>query len=77
MLVGKMGEEAVHLGHADPSLLGLEENTMIASLCDLLERIWSHGLLQKQVINQIHLSYYLKKYEYPPMCYIHLPIPIK
>ena len=44
-----MGEEAVQLGHADPALLGLEENTMIASLCDLLERIWSHGLTQKQV----------------------------
>lgn len=44
-----MGEEAVQLGHADPTLLGLEENTMIASLCDLLERIWSHGLTNKQV----------------------------
>lgn len=49
MLVGKMGEEAVQLGHSDPTLLGLEENTMIANLCDLLERIWSHGLLQKKV----------------------------
>ncbi|XP_067950634.1 DENN domain-containing protein 5B-like isoform X2 [Watersipora subatra] len=48
MLVGKMGEEAVQLGHADPTLLGLEENTMIASLCDLLERIWSHGVTHKQ-----------------------------
>ena len=44
-----MGEEAVQLGHADPTLSGLEENTMIASLCDLLERIWSHGLTHKQV----------------------------
>ena len=44
-----MGEEAVQLGHADPTLLGIEENTTIASLCDLLERIWNHGLVHKQV----------------------------
>lgn len=46
----KMGHEAVELGHADANITGLEENTLIASLCDLLERIWSHGLQVKQVI---------------------------
>jgi hypothetical protein len=49
MLVQKMGQEAVDLGHGDMTVVGVEENTLIASLCDLLERIWSHGLQQKQV----------------------------
>ena len=44
MLVAKMGHEAVELGHGDQSLTGVEENTLIVTLCDLLERIWSHGL---------------------------------
>ncbi|KAJ9601188.1 hypothetical protein L9F63_000656, partial [Diploptera punctata] len=48
MLVEKMGTEAVELGHGEGSLVGVEENTLIASLCDLLERIWSHGLQNKQ-----------------------------
>ncbi|KAL3204949.1 hypothetical protein MRX96_041075 [Rhipicephalus microplus] len=48
MLVEKMGVEAVELGHADASITGLEENTLLASFCDLLERIWSHGLQAKQ-----------------------------
>ena len=49
MLVQKMGQEAVDLGHGDASVSGVEENTLIASLCDLLERVWSHGLLTKEV----------------------------
>lgn len=44
-----MGREAVELGHGEANITGLEENTLIASLCDLLERIWSHGLQVKQV----------------------------
>nr|XP_035111757.2 DENN domain-containing protein 5B isoform X4 [Callithrix jacchus] len=48
MLVEKMGHEAVELGHGEANITGLEENTLIASLCDLLERIWSHGLQVKQ-----------------------------
>nr|XP_006818506.1 PREDICTED: DENN domain-containing protein 5A [Saccoglossus kowalevskii] len=48
MLVEKMGQEAVELGHGEVKLTGVEENTLIASLCDLLERIWSHGLQTKQ-----------------------------
>lgn len=39
MLVEKMGREAVELGHGEVSITGVEENTLIASLCDLLERI--------------------------------------
>lgn len=49
MLVEKMGKEALQLGHADASVNGLEENTLVASFCDLLERIWAHGLIKKQV----------------------------
>lgn len=52
MLVEKMGREAVELGHGEVSITGVEENTLIASLCDLLERIWSHGLQVKQVRKQ-------------------------
>lgn len=52
MLVEKMGREAVELGHGEVSITGVEENTLIASLCDLLERIWSHGLLVKQVASR-------------------------
>ncbi|XP_050393892.1 DENN domain-containing protein 5B isoform X2 [Patella vulgata] len=48
MLVVKMGREAVELGHGELSITGVEENTLIASLCDLLERIWSHGLQTKK-----------------------------
>lgn len=44
-----MGREAVELGHGEVNITGVEENTLIASLCDLLERIWSHGLQVKQV----------------------------
>jgi len=58
MLVEKMGTEAVELGHGsgEMSLVGVEENTLIASLCDLLERIWSHGLQNKQVCGTLSLS---------------------
>lgn len=44
-----MGHEAIELGHGDANINGVEENTMIASLCDMLERIWSHGLQSKKV----------------------------
>ena len=49
MLVQKMGQEAVELGHGEATLSGVEENTLIASLCELLERIWSHGIQTKKV----------------------------
>ncbi len=44
MLVNKMPE--VQLGHAI-SISGVEEDMLIGSLCDLIERIWSHGLHSK------------------------------
>ena len=48
MLVLKMGKEAVHLGHNDIGITGVEENTLVATFCDLLERVWAHGLKKKQ-----------------------------
>ncbi|XP_034719370.1 DENN domain-containing protein 5B-like isoform X5 [Etheostoma cragini] len=65
MLVEKMGREAVELGHGDANITGLEENTLIASLCDLLERIWSHGLQVKQGKSALwsHLLHYQAREE--------------
>lgn len=41
MLLEKMGSEAVALGlSGEVTVIGVEENTMIASLCDLLEKVW-------------------------------------
>lgn len=55
-----MGREAVELGHGEVNITGVEENTLIASLCDLLERIWSHGLQVKQGKSALwsHLLHY-------------------
>ncbi|XP_050672617.1 DENN domain-containing protein 5A isoform X3 [Leptidea sinapis] len=48
MLLEKMGTEESDLGLGpEVSITGVEENTMIASLCDLLERMWSHGVQHK------------------------------
>ncbi|KAI2662212.1 DENN domain-containing protein 5A [Labeo rohita] len=65
MLVEKMGREAVELGHGEVSITGVEENTLIASLCDLLERIWSHGLQVKQGKSALwsHLLHYQESKE--------------
>ncbi|XP_063737521.1 DENN domain-containing protein 5A isoform X2 [Eleginops maclovinus] len=70
MLVEKMGREAVELGHGEVSITGVEENTLIASLCDLLERIWSHGLQVKQGKSALwsHLLHYQESKEKTPGC---------
>uniref|UniRef100_A0A5K3FFI6 UDENN domain-containing protein n=1 Tax=Mesocestoides corti TaxID=53468 RepID=A0A5K3FFI6_MESCO len=47
MVIQKMGQEALHLGHNYQSVSEVEENTLVSGLCDLLERIWSHGLQKK------------------------------
>ena len=76
-----MGKEALHLGHADSGIQGVEvgclkfcsiefdidqifgaylliktktlvlfqENTLVAGFCDLLDRVWAHGLKKKHV----------------------------
>ncbi|ELU14295.1 hypothetical protein CAPTEDRAFT_228570 [Capitella teleta] len=64
MLVEKMGQEAVELGHGEAVITGVEENTLIASLCDLLERIWSHGRHQVQGKSALwsHLLSYQETY---------------
>lgn len=46
MVLEKMGAEGVVLGKEQVG--NIEENTLIASLCDLLERVWSHAIQQKQ-----------------------------
>ena len=48
MLVDKM-PEAIYLGHGEVKISGVEENMQIASLCDLIERIWGHCLHNKSV----------------------------
>ena len=37
------------LGTTSESANTIEENTHIAYLCDLLERIWGHGLKKREV----------------------------
>ena len=49
MVIQKMGQEALHLGHNYQSVSEVEENTLVSGLCDLLERIWSHGIQRKHV----------------------------
>lgn len=66
MLLEKMGTEAIALGlSGEVSVVGVEENTMIASLCDLLEKVWSHGLTNKQGKSALwsHLQSYLEAHE--------------
>lgn len=66
MLLEKMGSEAIALGlSGEVSVIGVEENTMIASLCDLLEKVWSHGLTNKQGKSGLwsHLQSYLEIHE--------------
>ena len=59
-----MGQEAVDLGHSDANVSGVEENTLIASLCDLLERVWSHGLQTKEVLQSIVCMSYFSPQEF-------------
>lgn len=59
LVVLKLGQEAVELGHGSQITLGIEENTLIASLCDLLERVWSHGVQLRQVREFFFSVFYL------------------
>ena len=38
------------LGSSGDNQNSVEENTHIAYLCDLLERIWGHGLKKREVL---------------------------
>jgi len=44
ILLEKLGQEAVEWGHGQPGFSGTEENMLVGSLCDLVERVWAHGL---------------------------------
>lgn len=60
------------------SMFNLEENVLIAGFCDLLERVWSHGLHHRPSGKSAlwnHIKYYvkLKKYEAEPS-YGNLPM---
>ncbi|XP_026468507.1 DENN domain-containing protein 5A-like [Ctenocephalides felis] len=60
MLLEKLGPEAGTLGLSNGGLGGVEESTLVSSLCDLLERIWSHGLQDKKGKSAlwVHLTSY-------------------
>eukprot|EP00095_Tigriopus_kingsejongensis_P007193 maker-scaffold192_size271026-snap-gene-0.15 protein:Tk07193 transcript:maker-scaffold192_size271026-snap-gene-0.15-mRNA-1 annotation:"denn domain-containing protein 5b" len=47
ILLEKLGQEAVEWGHGS-QFSGSEENMLVASVCDLIERIWSHGFQNRQ-----------------------------
>ncbi|VEL12091.1 unnamed protein product [Protopolystoma xenopodis] len=47
MVLQKLGHEAVELGHGHLLVSDIEENTLVSRLCDLLERIFAHGLNKK------------------------------
>jgi RUN domain len=61
MLLEKMNLRELELSGEVSGLLGVEENTLIASLCDLLEKVWSHGLQNKSNKSALwnHLTNYL------------------
>lgn len=50
MLLAKLGAEGVTLSSniASDASGAVEESTLVASLCDFLERVWSHGLQHKR-----------------------------
>ncbi|XP_075870924.1 DENN domain-containing protein 5B-like isoform X2 [Nelusetta ayraudi] len=60
MLMERMGKESVELGQGEAGITGLQENTLIHGLCDLLERTWGHGLQLKQGKSALwsHLLHY-------------------
>uniref|UniRef100_A0A8C7SX52 UDENN domain-containing protein n=1 Tax=Oncorhynchus mykiss TaxID=8022 RepID=A0A8C7SX52_ONCMY len=60
MLMERMGKESVELGQGEANITGLQENRLIHSLCDLLERTWGHGLQLKQGRSALwsHLLHY-------------------
>uniref|UniRef100_A0A3Q0RBP1 DENN/MADD domain containing 5B n=1 Tax=Amphilophus citrinellus TaxID=61819 RepID=A0A3Q0RBP1_AMPCI len=60
MLKERIGKESVELGQGEASITGLQENTLIHGLCDLLERTWGHGLQVKQGKSALwsHLLHY-------------------
>ncbi|XP_076274103.1 DENN domain containing pinstripe isoform X1 [Rhynchophorus ferrugineus] len=67
MLLAKLGAEGVTLSSnpSSDSFGAVEENTLVAALCDFLERVWSHGLQKKRGKSALwsHLLAYQEKYQ--------------
>jgi hypothetical protein len=86
MVIEKMEdivEGSSPIKNVDPlSMVNLEENVLIAGFCDLLERIWSHGLHHKPsgksaLWNHIKNYVKLQNYESAQRSHTGLPITIK
>nr|XP_023011948.1 DENN domain-containing protein 5B [Leptinotarsa decemlineata] len=69
MLLAKLGAEGVTLsssGNINDTSGAVEESTLVTSLCDYLERVWSHGLQKKRGKSALwsHLLAYQEKYQH-------------
>lgn len=66
MLLAKLGAEGVTLSgnNASDKSGVVEECTLVASLCDFLERVWSHGFQKKRSKSALwcHLSAYQEQH---------------
>ncbi|XP_028971035.2 DENN domain-containing protein 5B [Esox lucius] len=60
MLMERMGKERAESSQVEAGITGLQENTLIHSICVLLERTWAHGLKMKQKRSALwsHLLHY-------------------
>jgi hypothetical protein len=61
------------------SMVNLEENVLIAGFCDLLERIWSHGLHRKPSGKSAlwnHIKFYVKLKNYEASQTSHAGLPV-
>ncbi|XP_044255618.1 DENN domain-containing protein 5B [Tribolium madens] len=67
MLLAKLGAEGVTLSsnNAVDNFGAVEENTLVASLCEFLERVWSHGLQRKRGKSALwsHLTIYQETHQ--------------
>ncbi|KAJ7998153.1 hypothetical protein DPEC_G00219640 [Dallia pectoralis] len=65
MLMERMGKERGETCQQEANITGLQENTLIHSICVLLERTWAHGLKIKQRRSALwsHLQHYLANEE--------------
>eukprot|EP00117_Sycon_ciliatum_P004645 scpid19820/ scgid5183/ DENN domain-containing protein 5B; Rab6IP1-like protein len=73
LVLAKMGREGfmLSIGFNDcQSVMSQEEQTGIISLCDMLERVWTHGVKQKKHGQRsalwISLCHYMKKHGHSP-----------
>ncbi|KAK9870276.1 hypothetical protein WA026_006363 [Henosepilachna vigintioctopunctata] len=67
MLLAKLGAEGVTLSgnNISDNFGAVEESTLVASLCDFLERVWSHGVQRKRGKSAIwsHLLAYQENHQ--------------